>query len=159
MRKSLKIIRLALMAIGGLAAMGCGGSDGVSTGGAESQTAKPAPTATAKPVTAKPAPAPTATAKPVIAKPARASLAAEYAALGEYPVGVREVWFHDPDRPFDGWNAKHASDGYKRTLSEINAAGERQIVAALMWYPARDDGSARAAAFDDLTASSTKSLT
>ena len=160
MPKALKIIRLALMAIGGLAAMGCGGSDGVSTGGAESPTAAPAPTATAKPATAptatsKPA---TTTAKPVTAptatsKPATASLAAEYAERGEYPVGVREVWFHDPNRPFDGWNAKHASDGYKRTLSEINAAGERQIVAALMWYPARDDGSARVATFDDLTAS------
>ena len=116
--------------------MGCGGSvDGVSTGGEESA-----------PAAVSPAPTPTS-------KPARASLAAEYAERGEYPVGVREVWFHDPDRPFDGWNAKHASANYKRTLSEINAAGESQIVAALMWYPARDDGSAREATFDDLTAS------
>ena len=61
--------------------MGCGGSvDGVSTGGEESATAAVSP-----------APTPTA-------KPARASLSAEYAARGEYPVGVREVWFHDPDR-------------------------------------------------------------
>ena len=93
-------------------------------------------------------PAPTADAMP-----AAASLAAEYAERGDYPVGVREVWFHDPARPFDGWNAKHASEGYKRTLAEINAAGESQIVAALMWYPARDDGAAREASFADLTAS------
>ena len=79
------------------------------------------------------------------------SLADEYMSRGEYPTGVRRVWFHDPERPFDGWNAQHASDGYKRTLAEINAAGERQIVGALMWYPARDGGAARRASFEDLS--------
>ena len=127
--------------------------------GEVSPTTAPAATSASAPAaTAAPAPeaastvAPAATEAPATA-PAAMSLADEYLGRGEHPVGVREVWFHDPDRPFDGWNAKHASDGYKRTLSEINAAGESQIVPAIIWYPARDDGSARAATLDDLTAS------
>ena len=149
---------------------GCG-SDNGSSGSASPEVASSAggaasnPTATAEP-TAAPTVAPTApptaeptaeptvapTAEPTSAPLAAASLSEEYLERGEYAAGVRRVWFHDPERPFDGWNAKHASDGYKRTLAEINAAGERQIVAALMWYPVRDDGSARKAAFEDLSA-------
>ena len=36
-----------------------------------------------------------------------------YVERGGYAVGLRKVYFHDPDRPFDGWNAVHASDGYR----------------------------------------------
>ena len=134
MPKPPEIIVLALA----LAALltGCGSA---ADSAAPSQTAavSPPPTLTAAPP---PSPSP---------EPAT-SLADEYMSRGEYPTGVRRVWFHDPERPFDGWNAEHASAGYKRTLAEINAAGERQIVGALMWYPARDDSAARTASFDDL---------
>ncbi len=74
-----------------------------------------------------------------------------YAERGEYAVGVRAMYFHDPNRAFDGWNAKHASDNYKKTLEEINAAGDNQIVAAHMWYPASASDSARKATFDDFS--------
>ncbi len=78
---------------------------------------------------------------------------ASYVERGGYAVGVREVYFHDPARPFDGWNAAHSSDGYQATLQEINDAGETQIVPAHMWYPVDDPGSARKAALDDFAAS------
>ena len=99
------------------------------------------------------APSQTAAVSPPSSPPPETatSLADEYMSRGEYPTGVRRVWFHDPERPFDGWNAEHASAGYKRTLAEINAAGERQIVGALMWYPARGGGAARKASFEDLS--------
>lgn len=76
-----------------------------------------------------------------------------YVERGGYAVGVREVYFHDPARPFDGWNAAHASDGYQAILKEIDDAGEAQIVAAHMWYPVDDPGSARKATLDDFASS------
>ena len=76
-----------------------------------------------------------------------------YVERGGYGVGLRKVYFHDPDRPFDGWNAVHASDGYQAALKEINDAGETQIVAAHMWYPVDEPGSARKATLDDFASS------
>lgn len=55
---------------------------------------------------------------------------------GPYDVGMSELFFHDPDREFDGWNRQHASDAYKGMLRNVNAAGENQIVATRIWYPA-----------------------
>ena len=78
---------------------------------------------------------------------------ASYVEKGGYAVGVREVYFHDPARPFDSWNAVYASDGYQATLKEINDAGETQIVPAHMWYPVDDPGSAPKATLDDFTSS------
>lgn len=72
-----------------------------------------------------------------------------YVERGEYKVGVRAVYFHDPERPFDAWNAKHASDSYKAVLGRINDAGEPQIVPAHMWYPVDEATSAREATFND----------
>ena len=72
-----------------------------------------------------------------------------YVERGEYAVGMRALYFHDPTRQFDSWNAAHASDGYKAVLREINDAGETQIVAAHVWYPVDDPGSARQATLDD----------
>ena len=142
MLKALGIFVLMLTA--SAFAAGCGSESAAPEAASSGASAAANPTATAEPTVA-----PTATSEPT-AEP-MTSLSDEYLERGEYAVGVRRVWFHDPERPFDGWNAKHASDGYKRTLAEINAAGERQIVAALMWYPARDDGAAQAAAFEDLS--------
>lgn len=73
----------------------------------------------------------------------------EYTEAGPYRVGLTRLYFHDPERPFDAWNARYASAGYQMVLGDINAAGERQIVAAHMWYPARADASERAASLAD----------
>ena len=85
-------------------------------------------------------------------------LTESYVERGEYAVGVRAVYFHDPSRRFDDWNAAHASDFYKKTLQEINDAGEKQIVAAHVWYPASDRDSTRKATFDDLANSASKTF-
>ena len=76
-----------------------------------------------------------------------------YVERGEYEVGVSALFFHDPDRPFDTWNAAHASDNYKATLAKIVAAGENQIVAAHIWYPVDAGDSTRAATFEDFSSS------
>ena len=76
-----------------------------------------------------------------------------YVERGQYGVGVRVVYFHDANRPFDSWNANHASDGYKETLAAINEVGENQIVHAYMWYPADSSGSTRKATLDDFAQS------
>ena len=73
----------------------------------------------------------------------------EYTEAGPYRVGLTRLYFHDAERPFDAWNARYASAGYQAVINEINAAGERQIVAAHMWYPARADDSGRAASLAD----------
>ncbi len=73
----------------------------------------------------------------------------EYVERGEYEVGVRTLYFHDPDRPFDAWNSRHASDRYRKTLEEINAGGEKQIVTAHVWYPADAGGPARRPTVDE----------
>ena len=77
----------------------------------------------------------------------------EYTRAGPYRVGLTRVYFHDVGRPFDSWNARYASAGYQAVVGEINAAGERQIVAAHMWYPARPDDSGRAASLADFSGS------
>lgn len=77
----------------------------------------------------------------------------EYTEAGPYRVGLARLYFHDVERPFDGWNARYASAGYQAVLNEINAAGERQIVAAHLWYPARAGDSARAASLADFSGS------
>lgn len=76
-----------------------------------------------------------------------------YVERGQYGVGVRAVYFHDENRPFDSWNATHASDGYKARLAAINEAGENQIVHAYLWYPADPNGSTRQATIDDFARS------
>ena len=78
---------------------------------------------------------------------------AKYTQPGGYPVGMSPLYFHDPARPFDGWNASHATDNYKATLKAINDAGENQIVAAHVWYPAAPGADARRATFDDFAQS------
>ena len=55
---------------------------------------------------------------------------------GHYAVGMSELFFHDPDREFDRWNSMHASNAYRDMLRNVNAAGEKQIVATRIWYPA-----------------------
>ena len=105
----------------------------------------PAATPTPSPT---PTPAPTATPTPIPAPPPQ-----DYVERGEFQVGSRALYFHDPDRPFDGWNARHASDGYQSMLAEVNAAGERQIVAAHIWYPVAPGDATRAATFDDFARS------
>ena len=75
---------------------------------------------------------------------------------GNYRVGVQSVYFHDPSRPFDGWNSEHASPGYQAMLQEIQTSGDRQIVAAHMWYPARNNGSGRPATLEDFSASKSR---
>lgn len=77
----------------------------------------------------------------------------KYTQPGSHPVGVTPAYFHDPDRPFDGWNANHATDNYQTTLKAINDAGENQIVAAHIWYPAAPGANARPATFDDFAQS------
>ena len=77
----------------------------------------------------------------------------EYTEAGPYRVGLMRLYFHDAGRPFDSWNARYASAGYRAVVNEINAAGERQIVAAHVWYPARADGSGRAASLADFSGS------
>ena len=77
----------------------------------------------------------------------------EYVEPGQYAVGVRALYFHDPDRPFDAWNARHASPGYQSLLAEINAAGERQIVPTFIWYPVDAADTTGPAFYDDLAAS------
>ena len=114
-----------------------------------SPTAKSAPPATpAYSPAATPAPtaAPTPSAAPATEP---APWAREYVERGPYQVGSRALYFHDSGRPFDGWNARHASDGYQAMLAEVNAAGERQIVAAHVWHPVEAGASGRAATVDD----------
>ena len=121
-----KLAPLALAGvIGGAMLLGC----------SPAATPTPAPTATPMP-TATPTPLPDPSPQ-------------DYVERGEYQVGSRALYFHDPDRPFDGWNARHASDGYQAMLAEINAAGERQIVAAHIWYPVEPGDATRAATFGD----------
>ena len=72
---------------------------------------------------------------------------------GAYAVGVRPLYFHDTDRPFDSWNSEHASDGYTAMLRDVNASGERQIVAAHMWYPTNSADSGRPATLADFSKS------
>ena len=60
---------------------------------------------------------------------------AEFVASGPFAVETRRVFFHDPERPFDAWNATHASTQYQELLAEISATGERKIVPARIWYP------------------------
>ena len=76
-----------------------------------------------------------------------------YVERGQYGVGVRAVYFHDENRPFDSWNANHASDGYKARLAAINEAGENQIVHAYLWYPADPNRSSRQATVNDFAKS------
>ena len=84
----------------------------------------------------------------------------EYVEMGEYGVSLLPVYFHDPDREFDAWNAIHASDEYKALLKEINDAGEKHIVAGHIWYPtAEGSGQSRPATFADFSASKSKSFT
>ena len=124
-------------AIGGAILSGC----------SPAATPTPSPTATLAPTAT---PAPTATSAPTATPaPAPESWAREYVERGPYQVGSRALYFHDPDRPFDGWNARHASDGYKAMLAEVNAAGERQIVAAHVWHPVEAGATGRAATVDD----------
>ncbi len=107
---------LATLAVG-LIFLGCGG------GPATEEYVEPEPSPTAP-----------AAAPPLLA----------YLEPGAYRTGLMPLYFHDPNRPFDGWNARHASDGYKATLAEVNAAGENQIVATHAWYPLQAaDGSAQ----------------
>ena len=73
---------------------------------------------------------------------------------GPYEVGVRMVFFHDPARAFDGWNASYGSPRYKTLLQRIHAAGERQVVVAYIWYPADAQGTSRRATFADFSKSS-----
>ncbi len=54
---------------------------------------------------------------------------------GPYAVKTLRMFFHDSERPFDAWNAIHASAKYQEALAEINATGERQIVPTQIWYP------------------------
>ena len=115
--------------------------------------ATPAPTPT--PAAPTPDPAPTPTPDPT---PPESPAPADYVERGPHPVGSRAVFFHDPARPFDGWNARHASEGYRALLGEIGAAGERQIVAAHLWYPAVDGNGTRRATLDDFAASASRSF-
>ena len=77
----------------------------------------------------------------------------EYVEPGQYAVGVRALYFHDPERPFDAWNAKHASPAYQSLLREVNAAGERQIVPTLIWYPVAPADTTGPAFYDDIASS------
>ena len=76
-----------------------------------------------------------------------------YVDRGNYQVGMTPLYFHDPDRPFDAWNAEHGSEGYQATLKAVNDAGEKQIVAAHMWYPVRQDATGRLADYADFAQS------
>ena len=77
----------------------------------------------------------------------------EYVEPGQYAVGVRALYFHDPNRPFDAWNAQHASPAYQSLLGEVNAAGERQIVPTLIWYPVAPADTTGPAFYDDIASS------
>lgn len=108
-----------------------------------------------------PTPAPTPDRAPTPAPdptppPPESPAPSEYVERGPYPVGSRAVYFHDPARPFDSWNARHASEQYRALLGEIEAAGERQIVAAHLWYPAVDESGTRRATLDDFAASGSR---
>ena len=83
----------------------------------------------------------------------------QYTKQGTYPIGLTKLYFHDLKRPFDAWNAAHASDSYQAMLSEINAAGEPQIVVAHIWYPARVDGSGHTASLKDFASSKSSFFT
>ena len=61
----------------------------------------------------------------------------DFVERGQYAVGMSELFFHDPDREFDRWNSMHASNAYRDMLRNVNAAGEKQIVATRIWYPAQ----------------------
>ena len=86
--------------------------------------------------------------------PAASPALTDYVDRGPYAVGVRALYFHDPDRPFDPWNAKHASPDYQILLETINAAGENQIVSTLAWYPVDPADTTRPATYDDIASSS-----
>ena len=86
--------------------------------------------------------------------PAAGPALTDYVERGPYAVGVRALYFHDPDRPFDPWNAKHASSDYQILLETINAAGENQIVSTLAWYPVDPADTTRPATYDDIASSS-----
>lgn len=106
-----------------------------------------------------PAAAPTSTPDPApdpAPQPPEPPTPADYLGRGPYAVGSRAAFFHDPDRPFDSWNARHASEGYRALLREIGATGERQIVATHLWYPAAAGDPTRRATLDDFTASGSR---
>ena len=69
---------------------------------------------------------------------------------GQYAVGMSELFFHDPDREFDRWNSMHASNAYRDMLRNVNAAGEKQIVATRIWYPAQAGAGALMQDFNSL---------
>lgn len=89
--------------------------------------------------------------------PAAAPALTDYVHRGDYAVGIRALYFHDPDRPFDPWNAKHASPIYQSLTVTINNAGDTQIVSTLIWYPVDPADTTRPATYDDI-ASSSRSL-
>ena len=125
-------------------------------------TPTPVPTATATPPEPTPTPTPTPpeptpTVQPIRSDSSMTSSLTDFIDRGPYAVGLTEVFFHDPEREFDSWNAQYASDAYQAMLQSVNAAGERQIVPTRMWYPVDPADNSRPATFEDLY--STSSLT
>ncbi len=74
----------------------------------------------------------------------------DFVERGSFDVGMSELFFHDPDREFDSWNSMHASNAYREMLRNVNAAGEGQIVATRIWYPAQADAGALMQDFNGL---------
>ena len=89
---------------------------------------------------ATPTPTPTSTPEPQptvinMESPMQDVPLSDFVDSGPYDVGMSELFFHDPERGFDGWNSVHASDAYQAMLRNVNDAGEDQIVATRIWYP------------------------
>ena len=171
---TMRILSIVLIGtMGSIVLLGCGDSGTQTPEPEATQTSQPTPatqtpepeaTQTSQPTPATQAPEPEATqmSQPTPATQAPETEATQtsdfvseaYVERGQYGVGVRVVYFHDANRPFDSWNANHASDGYKDTLAAINEVGENQIVHGYMWYPADSNGSTRKATMDDFAQSS-----
>ncbi len=132
------LVTTFIVSIGWLLLLSCdfGGTE-IPTSPVEENTGKVAPT--------------------MISKDAMCSTSLEqYVQRGKYEVGVRTLYFHDPSRQFDSWNARHASNGYKAVIEEINASGENQIVVAHMWYPVDAGDSTRETTLEDFSYSDSR---
>lgn len=148
--------------VGGATLLGCSSAATPTSAPAATLTSTAAPMPIAIPTSPTDTPTPTdmrtpnATPTPTSTRTPNAAPVLspqDYVERGEYLVGSRAMHFHDPGRPFDEWNARHASEGYQAMLAEIDAAGERRIIATHVWYPVAPGDATRAATFDDFAQS------
>ena len=71
----------------------------------------------------------------VLARPCH-SQAEERASRNRYAVGSRAIFFHDESKSFDPWGAKYKSKECRDLIKQIDAAGDRRSVHAIIHYPA-----------------------